>query len=346
MHEIPLFVLNGLATLDGDLDPTIAVEYRSDGVALHHNLPGISRFLPTDRPPEPGCKVTALEPLGPLFQSPLVTRRMAGGGGPRAAAALSRRLRAEKTPGAVHVLSSSSGTPELDCLCTQTGMTCESLGRQVTPCNLIIPGPNRVIIKSPTAEAPGRLDDRHRQVIAQSSSRAGAIASVASRDGALTAAAVGTCNGARCYFQPTGALAPELALLVLQRTQEVLANLEESPEAPEAAADILRQMHRRHWAGSEGACCTLGRKGSVIADWCHERVYYVHLEMADGDPAVPTPAGAGDQFLGEYIFWRETWSKQGHLRDPLAATAVRATHAVAQDLGLRRDRYDVSFRLC
>jgi len=63
--------------------------------------------------------------------------------------------------------------------------------------------------------------------------------------------------------------------------------------------------------------------------------------MTDGSPGVPTPAGSGDLFLGEWIYLRETWSRQDHLRHPVAANAVRTVHTVALALGLHRDRYDV-----
>ena len=68
------------------------------------------------------------------------------------------------------------------------------------------------------------------------------------------------------------------------------------------------------------------------------------IDVIDGGPAPATPVGAGDLWLGTYVFYRETWSSQGHLRAPLAATAVRATYVVVGCLGLRRDRYDVRIR--
>jgi hypothetical protein len=190
------------------------------------------------------------------------------------------------------------------------------------------------------------------------------VASVSSKDVALTATAVATGNGARQYFQPTGSLTAEMTQLLLLMSHEVLCSFEEwgslgryvgmalpelneeAPQAPEAAAELLRALHRRRWAGAEAAVCTLGRRGSMVADWLRGRVYHVSLELADGDAGVPTPAGSGDRFLAEWIFLRETWSNQGHLRDPFAATGVRATHAVAQALGLRPDRYDVRTRPC
>jgi hypothetical protein len=185
------------------------------------------------------------------------------------------------------------------------------------------------------------------------------VASVSTKDGALTAAAAAMGNGATRYFQPTGSLPPEITLLLLATAHEAVCNFEEwgriaqvaglpvpdlheeAAEAPEAAAQLLRALHGRRWAGTDTAVCTLGRAGSVIADWQHDRVYHVGLELADGHPGVATPVGSGDQFLAEWIFLRETWSKRGHLRDPLAATGVRATHAVTSGLGLRRGDYDV-----
>jgi len=366
-----MFVLDGLAVLDLSLTPATMIECRPDGLTLRHPPSGMAIFIPTDRPPEPGAKVSALEPLGPLWASPFVAQAEPGGGAVRSGAALLQRCRVERTCGSVHLFNSGTTLPELDDLCAREGMFRDSLGRQATPINLIIPpanlghpAANRIIVKSRTEPVPGVLDDAQRQAVARVSAQARAIISVSSKDGPLTAATVASGNGARRYLQPPGSLSPEMNQLLLLTAHEVICNFEEwgrlgrdagldvpkfgeeSPEAPVAAAALLRALHSRHWAGTEAAVCTLGRRGVIVADWLRDRVYHISLEMADGDPGVPTPAGAGDRFLAEWIYWREIWSNKGHLRFPLAANGLRAVHAVAQALGLRRDRYDASTRPC
>jgi sugar/nucleoside kinase (ribokinase family) len=114
---------------------------------------------------------------------------------------------------------------------------------------------------------------------------------------------------------------------------------ETDPEAPSAAVSLLRALKARHWAGSEVAVATLGRQGAVIMDWLEDRAYHIALELLD-HPGVPTPVGAGDLFLAEWVY-HETWARRGHLRVPLAACGLRVTHAVVKALGLRRGDYDV-----
>ncbi len=366
-----MIVLDGLAVLALRLTAETKVECRPDGLALRHPPTGLTTFILTDNTPEPGAKVLALDPLGPLWASPFVGHAEPGGGVVRSGMALMQRCRAERSGGAVHLFNSGTGMPELEELCAREGMFRTSLARQTTPIDLIIPPANlgqptanRIIVKGRTEAVPGVLDDAQRQAIARVSNQAQAVVSVSSKDGPLTAASVAAGNGARRYFQPPGSLSPELNQLLLLTVHEVICNFEEwcrlgrdaglvvpevgedSPEASVAAAALLRSLHRCHWAGTEAAVCTLGRHGIVVADWLRDHIDHIALEFLDGEAEVPTPAGAGDRFLGEWIYWRETWSRQGHLRDPLAANGLRTVHAVAQALGLRRDRYDAATRRC
>jgi hypothetical protein len=358
------FILHGLASVDAHLAAGTTVERCADGLALTHASSGTRLFLATDRPPLPGSPVTALRSLTPLLDSPLVGRRAAGGGALRVGIALARRSRVEQRPATVHVLTSGTLTPELAKGCGRRGVVCHPLARQEAPCRLVLPGHDRTVIQGPTTPAPLLLDDAQRDAVLRLGDHAGAVASVSSKDGALTAAAMAAGNGARRYFRPTGALPPEMTQLLLLTAHEVVGNFaewarlgmfiakafpgldEESDQAPEAAAELLRALHRWGWAGHEAAVCTLGRRGSVVADWVRDRVYRVGLERTDSSPAVPAPRGAGDRFLAEWIYWRQTWSNQGHLRDPLAATAVRATCNVARALGLRRGSHEVRTSVC
>jgi hypothetical protein len=358
------FILDGLASIDAHLTADTTVERCADGLALTHAASGTRLFLPTAGPPLPGSPVTALRSLAPLLHSPLVGCRTAGGGALRVGIALARRSRVEQRPATVHVLTSGTLTPELGEGCGRRGVLCHSLARQEVPCRLVLPGHDRTIIQGPTTPVPLLLDDAQRDVVLRLCDHAGAVASVSSKDGALTAAAVAAGNGARRYFRPTGSLPPELTQLLLLAAHEVVANFaewarlggfigkafpgldEESDQAPGAAAELLRALHRRGWAGHEAAVCTLGRRGSLVADWVRDRVYQVGLERTDSSPGLTVPAGACDRYLAEWIYWRQTWSNQGHLRDPLAATAVRATCNVARALGLRRGSHEVRTSVC
>jgi hypothetical protein len=358
------FILDGLASVDAHLAADTTVERCADGVALTHASSGTRLFLPTAGPLLPGSPVTALRSLTPLLDSPFVGRRVAGGGALRVSIALAKRSRLEHRPATVHLLTSGTLTTKLAEGCGRRGVVCHALGRQEAPCRLVLPGHDWTVIHGSTSPAPLLLDDAQRDAVLRLCDHAGAVASVSSKDGAMTAAAVAAGNGARRYFRPTGWLPPEMTQLLLLTAHEVVCNFaewarlggfigkrfpgvdEESPQTPEAAAELLRALHPLGWAGREAAVCTLGRCGSLVADWVRDRVYHVGLERTDSSPGLPAPAWAGDRFLAEWIYWRQTWSNRGHLRDPLAATAVRATCTVARALGLRWGSHQVRTSVC
>jgi hypothetical protein len=357
-------ILDGVASVDAHLAADTTVELCVGGLALTHAASGTRLFLPTAGPPLPGSPVTALRSFTPLLDSPLVGRRTAGGGALRVGVALAQRSRLEHRPATVHLLTSGTRTTGLAEGCARRGVVCHALGRQEVTCRLVLPGHDRIVIQGPTPPVPPFLDNAQRDLVLRLGDHAGAVASVSSKDGVLTAAAVAAGNGARRYFRPTGSLAPEMTPLLLLTAHEVVCNFaqwarlggfigktfpgvdEESAQAPEAAAELLRALRRRGWAGREAAVCTLGRRGSLVADWVRDRVYHVELERTDSSPGLPAPAGAGDRFLAEWIYWRQTWSNRGHLRDPLAATAVRATCTVARALGLRWGSHQVRTSVC
>lgn len=207
-------IFEGQAAEDVHLAPGITFDRRIDGVAFDHPPTGTRLFLPTDRPPLPGHKVTALASLQPLLTRPLAGRRELGGGAVRAAVAVAQRIRTEHANAVVHLLTSGPSTPELAGACDRDGVGCAALGRQPAPCNLILPGPNRTIIKAPVEAAPPLLDAVHRDTVLRLGDHAGVVACVSGKDAALTTAAVAAGNGARRVFQPTGSLPPELSAIV------------------------------------------------------------------------------------------------------------------------------------
>src|SRR5207248_1807158 len=132
-------------------------------------------------------------------------------------------------------------------------------------------------------------------------------------------------NGAHRYFQATGSLGAEMTFLFLTAAHEAIANFDEwcrigrwaglpvpdfgedSPEAPSAAASLLRALKERHWAASEAAACTLGRHGAVVMNVQDHWACHIALELLD-HPGVDTPVGTGDRWLAEWIYFRETWA--------------------------------------
>jgi hypothetical protein len=355
----PLFVLDTLCMTDFFPSDQTAVELCRDGVALRLDGTRQTHFIPTDQPPEPGLKVMARASLDAVLTSPLIGRREAAGDGLRMGGALRQLLRAGPAGGCVQLLNSGPSSADLVAFCDRAGLACHCLARQSPPRNLILPlRPDRVIIREEINPGPPCLGAQDWQTLAHLLSGADAVVSASPKDGAQTAAVVSLGNGAGHCFQPTGSLPPPLSAQFLTTAREAVANFdewkqvcrwaglpvpdcsEESPEAPPASAALLRALKGRRWAGLEAAVCTLGRHGSVVADWQRDRVCGVALEMLD-HPGVPTPVGAGDRFLAAWVFFRTTWSNAGHLRDPLAATGVRATHTVARALGLGRGDYDV-----
>ena len=356
------FVFDGLNTTDIMVSRSTVVDLRNNGVALKHSPTGQEWFIPTNGKPEEGAKVFAKEPLRGFLNTPIVENVVAGGGVVGAGTACAIRMENHKFPGKVRLLNSGNQTAELTAICAAMRMDCESFDRMRSPINLVLPQKSdRVVIKEPLTAGPEELVDGHFRRVARTVADGSALATVSTKDAGLTALAVSMSNGARRYFQPTGSLSPELTLLMLSVANEVVCNFEEwkmlakwagvsvpnftesSDEAHKAAAELLSAMYERGLAATEAAVCTLGVKGSVGADWMKERVSRVSLQLLDGSKGLPTPSGAGDRFLGEWVFLRETWSRQGYLRHPIEATIVRITHSVANFLGLDRGQYDVEF---
>ena len=114
---------------------------------------------------------------------------------------------------------------------------------------------------------------------------------------------------------------------------------ETDPAAFLVANRLLRIMRERGLAGSQAAVCTLGSRGVVAADWRKRVIYVMLLELLNGNPGVPTPAGGGEVFLARFMYLRRHWARNGNLRHPIAAASLRAMHQVADVLGLRRDQY-------
>jgi sugar/nucleoside kinase (ribokinase family) len=98
--------------------------------------------------------------------------------------------------------------------------------------------------------------------------------------------------------------------------------------APDALR-LLRCLHDRGIGGSESAVVTLGKRGCIVVDWRRNSEERIDLEYRE---EVATKNGAGDRFLGAWVFFRVAW-----LSPPKAA--VQATLKAAAFHDLTDDQY-------
>jgi hypothetical protein len=354
---------DGLPTLEGRFRRDIPVELRPDGVAYWPKPGGQACFIPTRQRPGPGAKVDALTSLDTILAGPLVGQVRPGGKAFTTAMTMATLLHGSPVYVEIHLLNSGEPCPVLVDALTRAGIRCRSFQRQRTPCNLEIPMRlDRLLIRGSIGIAPANLDGDHATIVREGLNGATAHACVSANDAALCSAAIGSCNGAYKYLLLTGSLPPGLTLGLLAQADEAAGNLgewstvarwarlaipgigEKSADAPDAAIHLLRTLRGKGLAAVHAALCTLGSNGAVMLDWDRDRAYHILPELRDGRRLVPAPAFTGDRFLGAWIFLRETWSKQGHLRDPIAANGVRATRYAVHSLGHRDEDCDVCVR--
>jgi len=351
--------IEGSYSEDHVLSAATAVQPKKHGILLTHPITNKSEWIVTDQEPLPGAKVFALSSLNAILDNGFVGRRENGGGAVRVAIGTANWLRDHDVAGNVQLLNAGPPAPGLAALCAEHNIRLHALGRQGTPRNLIVPlGKDRLIVPEKVTASSTGLDDGQLAALAGALEHADAVASVSSKDRALAVATLALGNGAKRYFQPGGLLGREETLGWLAVSHGVVGNFddvcrlgwvvnlplpgftEELPEAADHAVKVLVELHHRGLAGKEAAVCTMGRRGSVVADWRRGRLYRVVFETTgdvDGPPSVP---GCGDFWLARWILYREVWAA-AHWRDPEAAAAVRASQAVARHLGLGHDQYRV-----
>jgi hypothetical protein len=343
------------AIVGRNVSPTLTL----NGVLLRHNETGDAAFIETTTTPKPGEKVMARKGFLELAKGPFIGEVVNGGGLFNIGARMRFGANGHSNGHAVRLLNSGSPMTTLDQECRQLGIGCDSLGRHNGVTNVVIPLENdRLTIQEPCTVCSESLSAQQWGIVTSVVANATVVISSSSNDAALTMAVLVAANGCCRYAQLTGGIGLEATLLLGKIANEVAANfgelcnlgrkigltipeVDETDEgAPAIALDILQAMQTCGWAGKEAAVCTLGKCGCVVADWVKGQIYRIPLEMIDGSPGVATPVGTGDRWFAEYIILRETWSKQGYLRDPIAATALRATHRVARHLGLSSRNYD------
>ena len=256
--------------------------------------------------------------------------------------------------------------PGLDGSCRQSNLDWNCFGRHPCPVNVVVELPtDRVIVKTPLEFTKEALSPVQVDVLQKSLSRAKVIVFASPKDPALSLAAAAMGNGARRYCQPTGSLPVEITMAMVLQSHGVVCNFSEwmslaswaGLEVPaageddslafEMAACVMQRLRQRRLAGRDLALSTLGHRGIVAADWTHDngRFYKIEIAMLEGAMGLPTPAGAGDQFLGAFVVYYERWAQHAGLRDPVSAAAIRAMHSVANSIGLRRDQYSLETRL-
>jgi len=353
------FAVEGLATTDLFLSPHAEVELSASGVRLRHSRAGLRVLIPTATPPRPGAKIVTHYPLRRLAGTPFVGRIEGGGGALRSAMAISERCRGMHTTPEVRFLNSGEETATLRAMCQETGVQLQCLGRHASPTNLVVPlVHDRLILKEAISAPTNPLSRGDIDAISRAVSDVGSVACLSSRDAALAAGALARCNGARRYVQPTGSLDVEATLALVSRAHVVVCNLselarlvgwagagsldseEDAPGAAHDTAHALLRLWRLGLAGSQAAVCTLGRHGSVVADWRGGRLHRVSVVLADRTAGVATLAGAGDLFFAEYMFFMEAMTAPASPEH--VGAAVWATHAVARRLGLGPERYAVT----
>ena len=92
-------------------------------------------------------------------------------------------------------------------------------------------------------------------------------------------------------------------------------------------------------AGSLSATVTLGRRGSMTANWPADRVSFIEFVPTDAHACVPTRVGTGDEFLGALTFFGNTPRRARGRRDRAADAAMNAMTFVAARLGVLRSWY-------
>ena len=357
-------VVEGHRKRDAVANPEASVVLKEDGVELRDRGTGKTEFVATNERPTPGAKVSTSRRIEELCQPQFVSGSKPGGSASRIAASLGIKFLKSQNGNSVTLLNSGQKYAVADEICQRNGIECHSLGRQNLATNLEIAMSNdRVIVMEGIHSAAPDLQPTDMRKVCEITHPATVIVSASSKDAALSTGVVAAGNGASRYVQLPNGIGIQATLLLTATAHEVIGNLaqwcklgrrvgmnipivcESCEDAPAVGASVIRRMRERGWAGKHAAICTLGRSGAVVGDWAKCQVYRVTFEVLDGTNGVPTPTGAGDRWFAEYIFLRESWSKRGHFRDPIAATALRSTHAIAHQFGLNRERYDAFFSL-
>jgi len=347
----PKVVLSGRASDDVEPCPETHVEVHDHGITLT-NPSGFAKFIATRQIPLPGSKTVAVMPLDDLVSSQLVEKPHSAGGAVNSTVETVHLARSRGEPGVrVSLLVENRESESLTTLGARNGFGVSFGNLSPIPVNLVFTdGGNRTIVKTPLSPPEPCETLGHFTHVAPLLREASVVALVSPSNPTMVAALMALSNGALKIAQPTGALDLASTVLMLQEVDDLVVSYDEllklgtmtgfsledpgtetSPQAVETVSRILRFLRDLRLAGSMTSVITLGKRGCIVADWETSRIVCIAVELFE---EVATRAGAGDTFLGAWVFYRAIG------RDPVDA-AVEATEAVVEWHGLEADQYRI-----
>jgi hypothetical protein len=344
-------VISGRASLDVFPASDTQVDVQDQGVTLVGQA-GDEQFIPTRQAPRPGSKTEAETSLATLIGTGLVREPQLGGGAVNSsvqAAQLAGELVGPKVN--VHLLVENNQNEFVAALGDRKGFGVGFCDLSEVPVNLGVPtAHDRIIVKSPLAMTASVSTLDSFRAFESTLQAATVVAFVSPASPMMVAAMMALGNGALRVAQPTGAMDLAATLLMLQVVDDLVVSDDdllklgkqtgcevdlpggETPaELVETSVRVLKHLHRQRHAGSRTAVVTLGKNGCLVADWRRNEIERIELEFHE--PA-PTKNGAGDAFLGAWIFFRAL----GY--DPFEA-ARRATHKAVKFHGLTENQYNL-----
>jgi sugar/nucleoside kinase (ribokinase family) len=344
-------VFTGRGSLDVSPGAGTQVEVHDRGVNLT-NPSGLAKFIATHQTPTAGSKVEAIEPLDGLVGSGLVGQPQVGGGAPNATMeAIHEAREYGESRISVHLLVENKESGDLSNLARQEGFAV-SYGRlSDIPVNLVYSqAGDRTIVKSRLSPPASCRTFGHFADLATALRQASVLAFVSPSNPTMVAASMALSNGAMKIAQPTGALDLATTVLMLTGVDDLVVSYddllklglmtgfsledpgtESSSQAVETVLRTLRFLRDLRLAGSVSSAVTLGKGGCIAADWRLGRIERIGLELFE---QVPTRSGAGDTFLGAWVYFRAMGLGP-------AEAAVRATRRVVEWHGLKPDQYQI-----
>jgi hypothetical protein len=329
-------VVAGRSSIDISPAPGTHVEIQDAGVTLNGHG-DYAHFIATRQQATPGSKIEATEALDGLLESPLIRVPELGGGAVNCAVELARLAADRRRPRMlnVHLFVENHVSERLSALGDRNGFEVGFGQLSRMPVNLVLSlNANRTIVKSPLSP-PWPIKSfapftRFEPVL----KNAAGVVLASPASPALAAAVMALGNGSLRVAQPTGAMDVASTVLVLRSTDDLVVSFddltklgsqtgyrfdqsvsESAPDAPGVALRLLSHLHDRGIGGSLSAVVTLGKRGCVVADWTRNTTRRIDLEYRE---SVPTKNGAGDKFLGAWVYFRVAGLQ------PMKA-AVRAT---------------------
>jgi sugar/nucleoside kinase (ribokinase family) len=326
---------------------------RPSGICYTDVLSGRKIVIPTAQRPTPGAKITALSCIDPALLQGIIAAEHAGGGAVNQAVHFAQRIRDIRAsdPRSLTLVDSSEASSQLVAQCAKSGIRLVSLGLHHSLVNVISPfQQDRLILRSPVMRKGCGSIARLREETYFGNK---AVVICASPKDASLAQEMFSLPGTVRYLQPSGSLAAHESLELARRCHYLACNAtelcvlardcgldalsidENSRTAARDVVTLLAETRRSTVLRCSIAAVTLGRHGCVVVDFGSGRAYEVKIVVFDGC-GVATRSGAGDMWHAEWVFNREL------CRLPEPTASVKATRAVAQELGLRADQFAIT----